>query len=120
MSHLSRVKVNLQEWADDSLLFWLVVWVSGIYFIRRFVPLEVILVAFILGVTAWYHEHRKQTKRLEALRSRLKQMRADIQGGIERRKSPRLQVKFKITFAFKGGRTEGVGTLINLSECLGS
>ena len=115
MARLSRLKVKLQEWADESLLFWIVVWGSGIYFIRRFVPLEVILVAFILGVTAWYHDHRKQTKRLEALRSRLKQMRADIQGGIERRKSPRVDVNFKVSLAFKGGRTEGVGTLINLS-----
>ncbi len=115
MARLSRLKVKLQEWADESLLFWIVVWGSGIYFIRRFVPLEVILVAFILSVTAWYHVHRKQTKRLDALRSRLKQMRADIRGEIERRKSPRVEVTFKVTLAFKGGRAEGVGTLINLS-----
>ncbi len=35
--------------------------------------------------------------------------------GIERRKFPRLEVYFKVTLAFKEGRTEGVGTLINLS-----
>ncbi len=115
MARLSRFKVKLQEWADESLLFWIVVWVSGIYFIRRFVPLEVILVAFILGVTAWYHVHRKQTKRLDALRSRLKQMRADTRGEIERRKAPRVEVTFKVTLTFKGGRAEGVGSLINLS-----
>ena len=115
MARLSSLKVKLQEWADESLLFWIVVWVSGIYFIRRFVPLEVILVAFILGVTAWYHVHRKQTKRLDALRSRLKQMRADTRGEIERRKAPRVEVTFKVTLTFKGGRAEGVGSLINLS-----
>ncbi len=35
--------------------------------------------------------------------------------GKERRKFPRVGVKFKVTLAFKGGQTEGVGTLINLS-----
>ncbi len=35
--------------------------------------------------------------------------------GTERRKFPRVDVTFKVTLAFKGGQTEGVGTLINLS-----
>ncbi len=35
--------------------------------------------------------------------------------GIERRQFPRVEVKFKVTLAFKGGQTEGLGTLINLS-----
>ncbi len=35
--------------------------------------------------------------------------------GIERRKFPRVEVKFKVTLAFKGGQTEGTGTLINLT-----
>ncbi len=37
------------------------------------------------------------------------------QHGIERRKFPRVDVKFKVPVAFKEGQTEGVGTLTNLS-----
>jgi len=35
--------------------------------------------------------------------------------GEKRRKFPRVEVKFKAILAFKGGQTEGAGTLINLS-----
>ncbi len=35
--------------------------------------------------------------------------------GKETRQFPRVEVKFKITLAFKGEQTEGAGTLINLS-----
>ena len=36
-------------------------------------------------------------------------------GGIERRQFPRVEVKFKVPLNFKGGQTEGAGTLIDLS-----
>ncbi len=35
--------------------------------------------------------------------------------GTERRKFPRVDVKFKVSLAFTEGQTEGTGTLINLS-----
>ncbi len=35
--------------------------------------------------------------------------------GAERRKFPRVDVRFKVTLAFTEGQTEGTGTLINLS-----
>lgn len=35
---------------------------------------------------------------------------------MERRKHPRVDVKFKVTLAFSGGRTEGEGCIVNLSE----
>ncbi len=35
--------------------------------------------------------------------------------GIERRKFPRVVAKFKVPLNFKGGQTEGAGTLIDLS-----
>lgn len=35
---------------------------------------------------------------------------------MERRKHARVEVKFKVAFAFSGGRTEGDGWLLNLSE----
>ncbi len=35
--------------------------------------------------------------------------------GKETRQFPRVDVKFKVTLAFKGGQAEGAGTLINIS-----
>lgn len=35
---------------------------------------------------------------------------------MERRKHPRVDVKFKVALAFSGGRTEGSGRIVNLSE----
>lgn len=35
---------------------------------------------------------------------------------MERRKYPRVDVKFKVALAFAGGRTEGQGQMLNLSE----
>lgn len=35
---------------------------------------------------------------------------------MERRKYPRVGVKFKVALAFAGGRTEGQGQILNLSE----
>lgn len=35
---------------------------------------------------------------------------------MERRKYPRVEVKFKVALAFAGGRTEGQGEMLNLSE----
>ena len=35
---------------------------------------------------------------------------------LERRKHPRVTVKYKVTMAFKGGGKEGEATLLNLSE----
>ena len=35
---------------------------------------------------------------------------------MERRKYPRVDVKFKVTLAFAGGQLEGKGQMLNLSE----
>lgn len=35
---------------------------------------------------------------------------------MERRKHPRVSVKFKVALAFSGGRTEGEGCIVNISE----
>lgn len=35
---------------------------------------------------------------------------------MERRKYPRVDVKFRVALAFAGGRTEGQGQMLNLSE----
>lgn len=71
-------RIKLQKWADSNLLFWLIVWLVGGYiFVSLYTP-PGIVVAFLLGVTVWYHQYRGQAIKIKSLQAHLGQISAGL------------------------------------------